>query len=78
MNLLCCSYGAENVIRVYTFGPASSGMFVLSYTFGGFGSGPAKFNVPTKMCFTRQRRLVVCDTGNDRVQVLTVKVPWGA
>ena len=43
-------------------------------TIGSYGSGPAQFRDPVKLCFVAgSNNLLVCDYSNDRVQELTLE-----
>ena len=39
---------------------------------GRWGSGPAEFRLPRRLCFTDDDTIIVCDNTNNRVQQLTV------
>jgi DNA-binding beta-propeller fold protein YncE len=39
---------------------------------GREGTGPAEFDCPRRLCFTDDDTILVCDSGNNRVQQLTV------
>ena len=43
------------------------------FEFGGKGKGPGWFNFPTDVAVNQKGQVIVCDSFNDRVQVLEVK-----
>ncbi len=66
---IAVSYFSEDKLRVYRI--VAAGTLTLLHTFGGRGAGPKQFICPYKMCLAPNGNLLVCDTGNNRVQELT-------
>jgi len=58
-------------VQMLLFNPKSKSLWHVR-TIGGRGVGPGQFQFPRGLCLTERGELIVCDTGNGRVQVLDV------
>ena len=55
-----------------TVHPLSAGSGVPPRSFGGKGSGKAKFDAPRRLCLTARQTLLVCEYTNKRIQEVTL------
>ncbi len=69
---MAISYSESNALRVYRFdaGGEVRLLHTLARSWRGH-SGPLEFSFPYRLCLTPCGNLLVCDSGNNRVQELT-------